>query len=87
MTSILKWKKAYESFGESGLENVRKSTEESKAMKELLRENAMLKKLVANKELTIMIQKEMIKKAIEQAFTNDDFTEFYFKWIWIHSSA
>ena len=63
VTSILKWKKAYESSGESGLENVRRSTEESRAMKELLRENAMLKKLVANKELTIMIQKEMIKKS------------------------
>lgn len=63
ITSILKWKKAYENYGESGLKGKQKTPKESHQLKELLRENTRLKKLVADKELTIMIQKEMLKKS------------------------
>ena len=62
-TSIYKWKKAFENKGESGLVGQQKSSIESKAMKDLARENERLKKLVAEKELTIMIQNDMLKKS------------------------
>lgn len=63
VTSILKWKKAFEKNGESGLTGKQKTASESKELKAMARENARLKKLVAEKELTIMIQKEMLKKS------------------------
>lgn len=63
VTSILKWKKAFDRHGESGLEGKQEAPLLSKELKELSRENERLKKLVAEKELTIMIQKEMLKKS------------------------
>jgi len=61
-TSISKWRKAYEESGERGLISKHKTKAESDEMRQLRRENAMLKKLLAEKELRISIQSDMLKK-------------------------
>ena len=63
VTSILKWRNDYETDGELGLQGKRKSKGESQEFKRIKRENERLKKLVVEKELTILIQNEMLKKS------------------------
>ena len=63
--SIYKWKALYDKEGQSGLEGKRsaKISEQEQENKRLLRENEQLKALVAEKELILRIQKEMLKKS------------------------
>lgn len=61
-TSIYKWLDLFEKDGEGGLAGNR-SPSESKEFKRIKRENQQLKELVAEKELTIRIQSEMLKKS------------------------
>ena len=61
-TSIYKWIKLYEEEGESGLRPIKSQTESSE-LKRMKRENQQLKELVAEKELRIRIQSEMLKKS------------------------
>ena len=61
-TSIYKWIKRYEEEGESGLTPIKSQTESSE-LKRMKRENQQLKELVAEKELQIRIQSEMLKKS------------------------
>lgn len=62
-TSIYKWKKLYESEGEDSLSGKSTSKEDSAELKRLRRENDELKKIVAEKELSLRIQSEMLKKS------------------------
>jgi len=61
--SIYKWREAYEKEGTSGLSGKKKVTEDQTEMRRLKRENDELKKLVAEKELRLRIQEEMLKKS------------------------
>lgn len=61
--SIYKWKAAYDKDGKSGLLNTTKKSSESEDLKRLKRENDELKKIVAEKELRLRIQEEMLKKS------------------------
>lgn len=61
--SIYKWKSAYEEQGKEGLQKVSKKSPESDELKRLKRENDELKKMVAEKELRLRIQAEMLKKS------------------------
>lgn len=60
--SIYNWTEAYNKYGESGLRKKKEeaSTAENRRLK---RENDELKKLVAEKELQLRIQAEMLKKS------------------------
>lgn len=60
-TMIYKWQKAFESEGEEGLSGAKQKDKELEYAK-LLRENNELKAMVAEKELQIRIQNEIIKK-------------------------
>ena len=60
-TMIYKWQKAFESEGEEGLSGHKKKDKELEYDK-LQRENNELKAIVAEKELQIRIQNEIIKK-------------------------
>lgn len=63
-TTLYKWRDKYESQGVAGLENKRKS--QAHKDPELLRlegENKALKAIVADKELQLRIQAEMLKKS------------------------
>lgn len=62
-TSIYKWKAVYEEQGESGLNDSKKSSAEKEEFRRLKRENETLKKIVAEKELQLRIQEEMLKKS------------------------
>ncbi len=61
--SISKWIRLYEENGLDGLKSKRKSNEIDIEKQKLERENRELKAIVAEKELTIRIQKEMLKKS------------------------
>lgn len=61
--SIYNWHEAYEENGEAGLNGSLKKQTESDEIKALRRENDQLKKLVAEKELRLRIQEEMLKKS------------------------
>jgi len=62
--SIYNWHEAYEENGEAGLLNGKKKEQtESDEIRALKRENDQLKKLVAEKELRLRIQQEMLKKS------------------------
>lgn len=60
-TMIYKWQKAFADQGEEGLTS-QKQKEKEIEYHRLLRENNELKSLVAEKELQIRIQTEIIKK-------------------------
>jgi len=60
-TSLYKWKQKLESLGESALES-RGGDQLSKQNAQLLRENRMLKQIIAEKELQLMIQQALLKK-------------------------
>ncbi len=62
-TSIYKWKSCYEDKGEEGLSLNRKIKSESMEINRLKRENDELKKIVAEKELRLRIQSDMLKKS------------------------
>ena len=61
--SVYKWKAAFDKDGESGLVRRNKKSPESEDLKRLKRENDELKKIVAEKELRLRIQEEMLKKS------------------------
>ncbi len=61
--SIYNWNEAYEAHGEAGLSGKIKEQTESDELRALRRENDALKKLVAEKELRLRIQQEMLKKS------------------------
>lgn len=61
--SIYKWREAYESEGASGLSKSKKEDSALIENRRLKRENDELKKLVAEKELRLRIQDEMLKKS------------------------
>lgn len=66
--SYYRWKKKYELDGQAGL-----SSDYARKDPELLAlqvENARLKKLVAEKELALMIKDEMIKKSLSNEMRN-----------------
>lgn len=62
-TSIYKWKSVYEDNGEEGLSLKRQIKSESMENNRLRRENDELKKIVAEKELRLRIQSDMLKKS------------------------
>lgn len=61
--SIYKWKESYESEGVSALSKSKKEDSAAIENRRLKRENDELKKLVAEKELRLRIQDEMLKKS------------------------
>ena len=61
-TSFYKWKAKLESVGESALES-RGGDQLRKQNAQLLSENRMLKQIIAEKELKLMIQDELLKKS------------------------
>lgn len=61
--SIYKWKAAFEKEGKIGLSSKEKTSQNSRELKRLRRENDQLKKIVAEKELRLRIQEEMLKKS------------------------
>jgi len=62
--SIYKWKNIYDEHGAAGFsKNKTTTTSESLENRRLRRENDALKKLVAEKELRLRIQEEMLKKS------------------------
>ena len=61
--SIYKWKASYEKEGKEGLSRMSKKNPESEELKRMKRENDELKKIVAEKELRLRIQEEMLKKS------------------------
>ncbi|NNE32249.1 MAG: transposase [Winogradskyella sp.] len=61
--SIYNWNEAYEEHGEAGLSGKHKKPSESDELRAVKRENDELKKLVAEKELRLRIQEEMLKKS------------------------
>ena len=62
--AIYKWRENYELYGESGLMRKGKETIIQEAdYKRLKRENDQLKLLLAEKELRIKIQNELLKKS------------------------
>jgi len=63
VTSIFKWKKAFQEQGQAGLTGKRLNGTDSAELKRLRRENGQLKALVAEKELRLRIQNEMLKKS------------------------
>lgn len=62
--SIYKWKSSYEKKGKEGLIKTSKKSPEAEEVKRLKRENDELKKIVAEKELRLRIQEEMLKKSL-----------------------
>lgn len=61
--SIYKWKAAHDQKGKEGLSKKPKKSPEAAEVKRLSRENDELKKIVAEKELRLRIQSEMLKKS------------------------
>lgn len=62
--TIYRWRQQYELDGEPGLSGVSRQTSESEELRRLKRENAQLKHIVAEKELQLRIQSEMLKKSL-----------------------
>ena len=61
--SIYKWMDAYDQDGQNGLLGKKINTEDAQEVKRLKRENDELKKIIAEKELRLRIQQEMLKKS------------------------
>jgi len=64
VTSIYKWQSQYEQKGEAGLSLQRGKSSEIAELRRLRRENDQLKKIVAEKELRLRIQQDMLKKSL-----------------------
>ena len=64
-TSINKWVTLYESHGENGLEGRRETIENisKQELNKLRRENEQLKQIIAEKELRLRIQEDLLKKS------------------------
>lgn len=62
MTTFYKWKEKFESLGESAFDEKDKS-HLSKDNQRLIDENKRLKQIIADKELKLMIQDELLKKS------------------------
>ncbi len=60
-TMVYKWQKSFEEEGEEGLSSIKERNKEIR-MNQLERENRELKSIVAEKELQLRIQAEIIKK-------------------------
>lgn len=60
-TSLYKWTHMLDSLGESALDT-RKADQTSREHARLLAENRMLKQIIADKELRLVIQDELLKK-------------------------
>jgi putative transposase len=63
VNSIYNWLESYAEQGEAGLRRANKPTEESEELSRLRRENQQLKELVAEKELRLRINEELLKKS------------------------
>ena len=64
-TSVYKWEWAYKKDGEKGLERkVGKGSLEAQELNRLRQENGRLKAIVAEKELQLRIQDELLKKSL-----------------------
>lgn len=61
------WKSKYEQLGEDGLKHGM-TKHHIKEIKRLEKENAMLKKIVAEKELEVQLQHELVKKKYPHLF-------------------
>lgn len=61
------WKQKYEQMGEEGFKHGM-TKEHLKEIKRLEKENAMLKKIVAEKELEVQLQQELVKKKYPHLF-------------------
>jgi len=61
-TSIYKWQSLHDSGGEASLSAKSAAKAENAELRRLRRENDELKKIVAEKELRLRIQSEMLKK-------------------------
>lgn len=60
--SIYRWKEKYEQLGKEGL-GPGSMTEQERELKLLRRENQALKRLVADKELAILVKDSLLKKS------------------------
>lgn len=60
-TTLYKWQALFEEHGEQGL-NQKPIADKNPELERLQRENRELKMLVAEKELTIRVQSELLKK-------------------------
>ena len=60
-TTLYKWKTLFEEHGDKGL-NQKPIADKNPELEHLQRENRELKMLVAEKELTIRVQSELLKK-------------------------
>lgn len=60
-----KWTRRYNALGLDGLED-RRSVDQDAAIKKLERENALLKQILAEKELEGKLKDELLKKKIAQ---------------------
>lgn len=61
------WKTKYEQMGEDGFKHGM-TRQHLKELKRLEKENAMLKKIVAEKELEVQLQHELVKKKYPHLF-------------------
>lgn len=61
-TLIYKWNREYEALGDRAFSS-KVSTSGSTEIQKLIAENRQLKQLVADKELKLMIQEELLKKS------------------------
>lgn len=61
-TTLYKWKHRFEALGESAFDPKNKSGLNTD-MQKLIEENKQLKQLVADKELKLMIQEDLLKKS------------------------
>jgi putative transposase len=64
-TTYYDWKKKYDIGGTEAL-NTKYSKRELKDLKKLEKENAVLKKLLAEKELELEMKSELLKKKMQQ---------------------
>lgn len=64
-TTYYAWKKKYDEGGPKAL-NTKYSKRELRDLKKLEKENAVLKKLLAEKELELQMKSELLKKKIQQ---------------------
>lgn len=62
------WKSKYEQMGEQGLKHGM-TIQHLKEIKRLEKENALLKKIVAEKELEVQLQHELVKKKHPHLFS------------------
>lgn len=62
-TTLYKWESRFDQGGEQGLSQHQNSKSDHSELEKLKRENHALKMLVAEKELVIRVQNELLKKS------------------------